>query len=44
MTVTKTILMVDDNPDFVLLARRAFDKAGIANPIVVAEDGTEAPH
>ena len=37
-----TILMVDDNPDFVELARRAFDKANIANPIVVAEDGAEA--
>ena len=34
--------MVDDNPDFVELARRAFDKANIANPIVVAEDGAEA--
>lgn len=36
------ILMVDDNPDFVELARRAFAKAGIANPLMVAEDGAEA--
>jgi CheY-like chemotaxis protein len=42
MTRPKTILMVDDNPDFIELARRAFSKAGISSPIVVAEDGTEA--
>jgi two-component system response regulator len=42
MTRPKTILMVDDNPDFIELARRAFGKAGISSPIVVAEDGTEA--
>jgi CheY-like chemotaxis protein len=42
MTSSRTILMIDDNPDFVVLARRAFAKANIANPIVVAEDGAEA--
>jgi CheY-like chemotaxis protein len=42
MTHPNTILMVDDNPDFVELARRAFAKANIANPLVVAEDGAEA--
>lgn len=42
MISANTILMVDDNPDFVELARRAFSKANIANPIVVAEDGAEA--
>ena len=42
MTRTKTILMVEDNPDFVELARRAFSKADIATPIVVAEDGAAA--
>ena len=42
MTLPNTILMVDDNPDFVELARRAFAKANIANPLVVAEDGVEA--
>lgn len=38
----ETILLVDDNPDFVQLALRAFSKANITNPIVVAEDGAEA--
>lgn len=37
-----TILLVDDNPDFVELARRAFAKSNIDNPIVVAEDGAQA--
>jgi len=36
------ILLVDDNPDFVELARRAFLKSSVANPLVVAEDGAEA--
>lgn len=36
------ILLVDDNQDFVELARRAFLKNNLANPIVVAEDGAEA--
>ena len=40
--IPKTILMVDDNPDFVELARRAFRKADIACSLVVAEDGTAA--
>lgn len=42
MTRSKTILMVDDNPDFVELARRAFRKAGITSELMVAEDGNEA--
>lgn len=42
MNRSKVILMVDDNPDFVELAKRAINKAGIVNPIVVAEDGTQA--
>jgi CheY-like chemotaxis protein len=42
MTRPNTILMVDDNPDFIELARRAFGKACITNPVVVAEDGAEA--
>lgn len=37
-----SILMVDDNPDFVELARRALTKCDIPNPVVVAEDGVEA--
>ena len=37
-----TILLVEDNPDDVLLLRRAFLKAGIGNPIVALEHGDEA--
>jgi two-component system response regulator len=33
------ILLVEDNPDDVLLTRRAFAKNNISNPIVVATDG-----
>lgn len=36
------ILLVDDNPDFVALARRALKKGDISNELVVAEDGVEA--
>jgi len=42
MNGSNTILLVDDNPDFVQLAKRAFMKSKIINPIVVAEDGVEA--
>ena len=42
MRQENVILLVDDNPDFVELARRAFLKNNLANPIVVAEDGAEA--
>lgn len=42
MKSENTILLVDDNPDFVQLALRALSKCNIANPIVVAEDGAEA--
>ena len=42
MNGSNTILLVDDNPDFVQLAKRAFMKSKIINPIVVAEDGEEA--
>jgi CheY-like chemotaxis protein len=38
----KTILMIDDNPDFVELARRAFGKADVPASLVVAEDGAAA--
>lgn len=38
----RPILLVEDNPDDVALTLRAFKKAGIVNPIVVARDGAEA--
>ncbi len=36
------ILLVEDNPDDVTLTKRAMKKAGIVNPIQVAEDGARA--
>ena len=38
----KNILLVEDNPDDVLLTRRALQKNNILNELVVAEDGVEA--
>ncbi|MDX1906560.1 MAG: response regulator [Bacteroidia bacterium] len=38
----KVILLVEDNPSDIALARRAFNRANILNPLVVAEDGQEA--
>ncbi|MDP1811307.1 MAG: response regulator [Sediminibacterium sp.] len=38
----KTILLVEDNPSDVELAKRAFERSNILNPLVVAEDGQEA--
>lgn len=37
-----TILLVEDNPDDVVLTERALKKARIANKVVVARDGVEA--
>ncbi len=39
---TKTILLVEDNPDDVELTLRAFKKNNISNKVVVAKDGVEA--
>ncbi|MBI2934736.1 MAG: response regulator [Chloroflexi bacterium] len=38
----KTILLVEDNPGDVALTRRALSKSGVANELVVAEDGVQA--
>ena len=38
----KPILLVEDNPNDVLLIRRAFKKAGVENPLAVVTDGERA--
>ncbi len=37
-----TILLVEDDPNDVLLIRRAFEKAGVVNPLSVVSSGEEA--
>lgn len=39
---SKTILLIEDNPDDVALTLRAFKKNNIMNPVVIAKDGAEA--
>ena len=39
---SKTILLVEDNPDDVKLTLRALTKSNILNEVIVAEDGVEA--
>lgn len=38
----RPILLIEDNPDDIALAQRAFKKVGIVNPIVICRDGAEA--
>ena len=38
----KTILLVEDNPDDIVLTERALKKANVMNKLVVAHDGVEA--
>lgn len=38
----KTILLVEDNPSDIDLAKRALEKAGFAAELIVAENGREA--
>ena len=40
--MSKTILLVEDNPDDVKLTLRAFKRNNVLNPVVVAKDGVEA--
>jgi len=40
--MSKTILLVEDNPDDVKLTLRAFKRNNMLNPIIVARDGVEA--
>ncbi|WP_375403740.1 response regulator [uncultured Sphingomonas sp.] len=37
-----TVLLVEDNPDDAELIRHAFMKAGVANPLIVVDDGDKA--
>jgi two-component system, response regulator len=42
MTARKTILLVEDNPDDLVLAEVAFAQLGLAHDLAVVEDGAEA--
>ena len=35
-------MLVEDNPDYVILTERAFKKNNISNKVIVAKDGVEA--
>src|SRR5512136_428953 len=39
---TKTILLVEDNPDDVMLTVRALKKSNLINEVIVTRDGVEA--
>lgn len=38
----KTVLLVEDNPDEILLARRAFERAGLGDDLRIAQGGEAA--
>jgi CheY-like chemotaxis protein len=38
----QTILLAEDNPDDIILIRRAFNQAGFANPLQIVRNGAEA--
>src|SRR2546423_7862279 len=40
--LTPAILLVEDRADDILLVQKAFQKAGVSNPISVVRDGEEA--
>ncbi|PVX23105.1 MAG: response regulator [Candidatus Bathyarchaeum sp.] len=40
----RPILLVDDSPDDIMIAKRAFAKCEIRNKVYVTEDGEEAIH
>jgi two-component system, response regulator len=40
--MSKTILLVEDNPDDAKLTLRAFKRNNMVNPVIVAKDGIEA--
>ena len=42
MSTEAVILLVEDNPTDVILVRRAFEKARIANPLIIVSDGDAA--
>jgi CheY-like chemotaxis protein len=42
MNGAHTVLLVEDDPDDVVLTQRAFKKANVANPLQVVTDGEEA--
>ncbi|HZZ59131.1 MAG TPA: response regulator [Opitutaceae bacterium] len=42
MTVTDPVLLVEDSDDDVFFFQRAWQQAGVPNPLVVARDGQEA--
>ncbi|TCJ18475.1 response regulator [Rubrobacter taiwanensis] len=42
MRLSKTILLIEDNPDDELLTLRTLKRSNIANEVIVARDGAEA--